>query len=832
MSGFLQTFFSAGDFMPHGHCYLWQPEMVWLQVVSNGLIGLAYVAISLTLVYLVYQIRNIPFQWIYLAFGLFIISCGFTHFLDIWTVWRPYYWLDGTLRALTALASVGTACALPRLVPKAVALAQAAKAAHDQGIQLATAYQQLGEVFEKTKEIDKLKTQFFANVSHELRTPLTLILGPAEILMAAPNLTDAQRHSLDVVQRNARMLLKHVNDLLDVAKLEAGRMLPNYTETDLAELSRVTATNFDSLAAERRISFHLELPARLNTQVDPDMIQRVLLNLLSNAFKFVPDGGHIQVSLRRDNGTALLSVQDDGPGIPPHQREIIFERFRQGDGDSARQFGGTGLGLAIAKEFVELHRGRIEVADAPGRGALFTAKIPVAAPMGVHVQPAAETAIRAELTRLAIEDLRAITLDRESLPASFLSDKAHILIVEDNRDMARFIASSLASEFRITLAFNGQAGFEQAYALRPDLIISDVMMPGMSGDQMVGKIRLQNELDNIPIILLTAKADDALRVRLLREGAQDYVIKPYLMEELIARAKNLVTMKRAREVLQRELASQVQDLEALALEVTAQRLELQQAAQALRIARDEAERSGRVKDRFLGLVSHEVRTPLTALQLQLELFKRSAAATLTETQKGMVDRLFLSSKRSLEIMDSLLEYTRIQSDRITPKVELADLSHLMADAVDFYRPYAADRGIALTGHVSSPSLPPLKSDPTLIRSILRNLVGNALKFTTEGSVDVTAEYAKGVHRIIVKDTGPGIPSEELKSIFEPFYQLTPLEKKHKAGFGLGLSIAKELMTALKGKIEVESTLGQGSTFIATFASGSGNEAAEASAVVG
>ena len=185
----LERLFGEG-FMPHGHCYLWSPAMVWLQVISNAAVGLAYVSISLTLYYIVRRIKEVPFSRMYLAFGVFIVTCGMTHFMDVVTVWHPVYWLDGSVRAVTAVASVGTAILLFPLVPKAVALAGAARVAHERGLELEKAYADLAVAHEKTKDLENAKTQFFANASHELRTPLTLILGPVERTLADPSLPE------------------------------------------------------------------------------------------------------------------------------------------------------------------------------------------------------------------------------------------------------------------------------------------------------------------------------------------------------------------------------------------------------------------------------------------------------------------------------------------------------------------------------------------------------------------------------------------------------------------------------------------------------------------
>src|SRR3989442_6962221 len=237
----------------------------------------------------------------------------------------------------------------------------------------------------RVQELDQLKTQFFADVSHELRTPLALMLGPSQKLLAAGRVGEEEEHGLGVIGRNARKLLKAVNDLLDGAKLDAGRVGVNYAEVDLGRLVRLTAAHFEAFAQERRISFPVRTPASVIVQADLEKLQRVFLNLLSNAFKFVPDGRGVSLELRVDVQRALTTVHDYGPGVRPELRQAIFERFRQGESGSRRGFGGTGLGLGIAKEFVALHGGTITVYDAPGGGGLFNVAPPLVAPVGAKV---------------------------------------------------------------------------------------------------------------------------------------------------------------------------------------------------------------------------------------------------------------------------------------------------------------------------------------------------------------------------------------------------------------------------------------------------------------
>lgn len=402
-------------------------------------------------------------------------------------------------------------------------------------------------LYEKTRELDELKTRFFASVSHELRTPLALILGPTERLAASPATPPAARADLAVIARNARLLLRHVDDLLEVARLEAARMRPRYARADVARLVRFVAGHFEILAREKRMSFAVEAAGALSSEVDPDHLRHVLLNLLSNAFKFTPEGGRVRVTLRASGDEVVFEVADSGPGVPESHREAVFERFRQLEGGATRRFGGTGLGLAIARDLVALHGGTIAVSDAPEGGALFVVRLPRSAPAGAEVRAEGAESAGAEEARGVVESLRALPPPAPPEGPRH-PDAALVLIVEDNPEMNRFIAECLAEEHRVACAHDGHEGLEKALALRPDLVLSDVMMPGLSGDELVRALRGHRELDAVPIVLLTAKADDDLRVRLLREGAQDYVTKPFTVEELRARVAGQIARKRGLDV--------------------------------------------------------------------------------------------------------------------------------------------------------------------------------------------------------------------------------------------------------------------------------------------
>jgi PAS domain S-box-containing protein len=672
--------------------------------------------------------------------------------------------------------------------------------------------EELGAAYEKSKEVERLKTQFFANVSHELRTPLALIVGPADELLAADLPAEARR-DVDVIARNARTLAKHVNDLLDVAKLEAGKMALALSEVDVAHLVRLVAAHFDALAAERELSYAVEAPASLLARVDPEKLQRVLFNLLSNAFKFTPARGRIRCSLRAeetalaaDEASLAIQVADSGPGVEAAQREAVFARFARGEDDQARRIGGTGLGLAIAKEFVELHGGRIEVGEAPEGGALFTIHLPSRTSADLSAAPAGPES--RDYAAGVVEELRSPSASTVAVGESGLP---RVLVVEDNPEMSRFIGDVLSSEFEIASAPDGEAGLSAALARPPDAIVTDVMMPRMTGEELVRAIRQHRELDGVPVLVLTARADDALRARLLREGAQDYLIKPFVAEEVRARIANLVSVKRAREVLQREVATQTHDMVALAAEVAARKRELEAALEVTRRAQEEAERASAVKTNFLRLVSHELRTPLTTLHLQLQRLTRDAEHPLPQHQREILRRVSLAATRLTGLVEALLHEAQIASGRLAVEVEDVDLEALVGKVLEQHRPQADDKGLALRlrtrGHV-----PWVQTEPRFLGIILSNLVGNAVKYTPAGSVQVAVESRGEDLRVSVTDSGPGIAAEDQARLFEPFERGTRAAEQFVPGLGLGLAVVRDLAAAIGARVELSSSPGAGSTF--------------------
>lgn len=450
--------------------------------------------------------------------------------------------------------------------------------------EIARKNEELQNLLDQLRQADQLKSDFFANISHELRTPLALILGPAEVMLAGgDNLTERQRRGLNVIHRNAATLLGHVNDLLDLAKVDAGQMVPSYARIDLAQALRRVAEQFHALVPQRQVQYVITLPERLEAEVDLGKVEHVLLNLLSNAFKFTPAGGRIRCALEAGTRDAfVLSVQDSGPGVPAEMRRAIFERFRQVAGGTRRDVGGTGLGLAIAKEFVDLHRGTLVVSEAPGGGALFQVEIPLRAPSGAYVRDADASPLPAPPEAPWPNALAGLQAGEAPVGSVLLpDDRPTILVVEDNADMRGFITDVLAADYRVLAAADGAQGLARALAEPPDLVVTDLMLPLLGGDQLVAEMRARPSLAAVPVLVLSAQGDEGLRARLLAESVQDYVTKPFSAHELRARARNLVTMKRARDALQHELVSQSEDLSELTRDLIANQRALQRSVEAL-----------------------------------------------------------------------------------------------------------------------------------------------------------------------------------------------------------------------------------------------------------
>jgi signal transduction histidine kinase/ligand-binding sensor domain-containing protein/AraC-like DNA-binding protein len=412
---------------------------------------------------------------------------------------------------------------------------------------------------EKMRELDSQKSNFFANISHEFRTPLTLILGPVSQLLARSQ-NELDRRDLGIMERSARRLQRLINQLLDLARIEAGWLKLQARPLDLASyLKRVVAT-FESHARLRHIDLSFTaVPDRIEVYLDPQKFENVIYNLLANAFKYTPDGGKVEVraDLRthhdRPDGSSEepayvgITVSDTGIGIPAESLEKVFQRFYQVEEPKARELGGTGIGLALVKELVDLHHGSISVESHAGEGTTFRIRLP----MGKNHLSSDELAesdadldagqgLSAKLPGV----LRAGAVSMGTFQEAGDRQKALVLVVEDNPDMRTYLTGSLRGNYRVVDASDGEAGLQVAANRIPDLVISDVMMPRMDGFELCRRLKDDERTSHIPVILLTARATSRDKLEGLERGADDYLIKPFDGEELKARVRNLIDVRR------------------------------------------------------------------------------------------------------------------------------------------------------------------------------------------------------------------------------------------------------------------------------------------------
>lgn len=387
---------------------------------------------------------------------------------------------------------------------------------------------------QKLRDLDKMKSTFFANISHEFRTPLTLIISPLE-QMESGTFTGEPRKYYAIMRRNAQRLMNLVNQLLDLSKMESGKLQLLPTDDDLAQKLRLFAYAFESLAVKKQIHFSAELPASpLLVRLDFRRLGDVINNLLSNAFKFTKEGGNVHISAKVDHNALHLAVQDSGIGIPPDQLQHIFERFFQVSSQESADQAGTGIGLTYTKELVELQGGTIRAESTEGQGTTFRIQIPL------QLQTSAPAPEKMEI----IHSPENGNLPQQTIAKRETSTAPVVLVVEDHADLRTYIADQLQDKYRVVLAENGRIGLDLATEHTPDLIVTDIMMPEMNGQELTERLKNDERTSHIPVIMLTAKADQSDKIEGLTTGADAYLTKPFDARELLATINNLIELRR------------------------------------------------------------------------------------------------------------------------------------------------------------------------------------------------------------------------------------------------------------------------------------------------
>lgn len=411
------------------------------------------------------------------------------------------------------------------------------------------------EQAEKLQELANMKSRFFANISHEFRTPLTLILGPLEDMLARSQ-NSSDKKNLGLMQRNARRVLQLINQLLDLSRLESGKLKLQAVRGDFVAFLKGIVMSFASLAEQKQIDLKFsvhdnpqDLAVLQGIYYDWGQVEKIFYNLLSNAFKFTSEGDMIQVIMTNSQRTGFveIAVKDSGIGIPADRLDNIFERFYQVSSGNTREQEGTGIGLALTKELVELHHGEISVRSQVGKGTEFVVMLPIGK---AHLTE--EEIVDTLLLPADTKEAAAVTVEESPIlpedtpPMAHLSedDIPIILVVEDHLDVRNYIRSHLESEYRVVEAKDGEEGMKIAVEIIPDMIISDVMMPKLDGYQLCKALKMNEKTSHIPVILLTAKAGEQDKLSGLETGADDYLTKPFNSKELHVRVRNLIELRR------------------------------------------------------------------------------------------------------------------------------------------------------------------------------------------------------------------------------------------------------------------------------------------------
>ncbi len=643
--------------------------------------------------------------------------------------------------------------------------------------------EELRRAKEAAEAAARAKSEFLTVMSHELRTPLTLILGPIEALLAGeagpcPPLANAH---LERMRRNASRLLTLVSDILDFARFEEGRVEVVREPIDAAELVGLIVDDARPVAEQRgvELAFRSSLGAPI-VHLDRRMFEKILLNLLGNALKFTPRGGRVEVTLRQEGTQLELAIEDNGPGIPLAEREKLFRRFQQLDSSATRQHEGTGIGLALVKEFAEVLGGSAGVDSEPGRGSRFWVRVPVGEAGSARAEP--RPLARSE--RLSWNSALISSRFHQGTPTAVAAVAASggrptVLVAEDNPDMRAYMAETLAGDCAVRAVANGRLALDAARAERPDVIVSDVMMPELDGIELVARLKADPALRRVPVILVTARAAREEVVSALNTGADDYLGKPFVAAELRARVRAAYRLHR------------------LYHELEAKHHELQRAQDQLVHAAKMA-----AMGTLVAGLSHELNNPVAAIVMNAQsLSRRVPPSSPLAVGLTAIER---QAQRCGKLVKTLLDF----SHQTPAGREAIGAGTLLERVADLAQSQARARRIALEAAPPPPDLPPVEVCLHEMESALLNLIGNALDATpTGGTVRLDARAEEGGVELVVADDGCGIPPEVLPRVFDPFFTSKPVGQ----GTGLGLTLTRKIVESHGGRIRIESAVGSGTT---------------------
>ena len=681
----------------------------------------------------------------------------------------------------------------------------------------------LEESNRKLKQLDELKSRFFANISHELRTPLTLLLAPLESLVVQSRSTmPAQTQELlATMQANGMRLLKLINDLLDLVRLESGRMEVRREPIEVEPFVRGLIQSIKQVAEDKRITLQAHVAEEVGViMADRDKWEKILLNLVFNAVKFTPARGLVEARVEKSGEQLQIVIRDTGMGISKENLPNVSSRFWQADTSAQRKFQGAGIGLALVKELVEVQGGTARVESEINKGTTFTILLPFE-PAELPASDRVETPPSAPEHNGEAEQWLATLYRRAEFFPSMTSvhdtirplevgvgrkGAPKVLVADDEPDMLRFLKSQLTDHFQVIEAVDGQQAFEKACQFLPDIVLLDMMMPEKDGLQVCRELRERTSTKRIPIVLLTARADEDTKLQALAVGASDFLTKPFSTTELHVRIRNLIDSHE----YQRQLTKQNKILEATLEQLKETETQLVQSEKLAALGRMSA-----------GII-HEINNPLNFAKTATHMLKRGAAQfpagdreefedTVKDIEEG-IDRvrIIVSDLRSFSHPNTELFEEVSVPNLITSTLRF--LSHEWKDKVEIVQRFPEDSVVWGNRH-------------QLIQ-VLINLLQNgidALKKKEFSSDNPRIEIAGALREdrfvMAVRDNGPGIPPENLARIFDPFFTTKDVGE----GMGLGLSICYRIMESHRGRITARSEPGQYCEFSLEFPVNCGKE---------
>ncbi len=626
---------------------------------------------------------------------------------------------------------------------------------------------------------------------------------------------------LVMMQSNGMRLLKLINDLLDLVRLESGVMQVRREPLAVSEFIKGLASAARQMAEDKRLRLETHVDPAIGTILaDRDKLEKIILNLQFNALKFTPAGGRVELRAEKQGEEVLFSVQDTGMGISEKNLPFVFDRFWQADGSSKRKFQGVGIGLALVKELAEVQGGKVSVASQEGKGTTFTVRLPYLK-ADAAAQPKSEDAPEAAVSAPAQQPAGTVSSDEwlsslyrraELFPSitplhetlrpvetSANGARPKLLVADDEPDMLRFLKSQLTAHYQVLEAVDGQQAIEKASQFLPDIILLDMMMPEKDGLQACRELRERTSTQSIPIILLTARADEETKLAALSAGASDFLPKPFSTTELHVRIKNLVESYD----YQRKLAKQNQTLAGALEQLKDTETQLVQTEKLASLGRMSA-----------GII-HEINNPLNFATTGLYTLRNKAKYLATEQQEDYTDVL-KDVEEGINRVKTIVSDLRSFSHNENEQVDEVDVAELVTASLRFLSHEYKDRV-----HIEQklPEHQTIRANKNKLIQVVVNLLQNSIDAFKQKSFDqekptiwIEGRLENGTSRLSIRDNGEGIDPQNLDKIFDPFFTTKDVGE----GMGLGLSISYRIVQEYEGRIAVKSERGKFCEFTLEF----------------